>query len=214
MIPVVLWTAAALAQEAPAEDPRFALTVEMGTLSTRGEGYDLFSSSDSMLGFGLEVGYRPQAHLELVAGWQRSSWGSTVEVRGVEDGGYDFQGGNQTLVAAFESHQMSVGARVDQDVAGVFWPYLTAQAVVIHGIGRLDDDPSRRTNPNQIRSAGWGVGALAMAGAEVRLLRDAGVQVGLHLEMGYGRTTPVQLGGLGRVEPGGFAMRVGAGFRF
>ena len=195
----------------PNRPPRFAVAVERGSLGISDEAFDVFSNRDTLPSWGAKVGFRLDSHLELVGSWARSRRGSNIEVFIPSD---TFDDPAQRFVAALTTNQFGAGLRADVTLLDVLLPYVSVQGTVTTGMARLDDDPSRASNPNQLTASGIGAGVLAFAGTELRVPPDSDVQVTLHLELGYGYTSAIALGELGSVQPGGLAARGGLGLRF
>ncbi len=196
--------------------PRFEAAVEYSTLAIFDPAFDLFSGfSETLAGGGLKVGYRVHDRVTVLASYHRASRGAEVTSLDSGDTPYDYGYGDEfAMVAAFSSDQFALGPRVDVGIADVLFPYVTAQALVVRGLGRLDEDPEVNNNLNQIRGAGLGAGVLGAGGLQVRVPRNAVVQLAVHLELGYGWVSPIELGDLGRVRPRGFATRGGLGVVF
>lgn len=211
-----LWmmVGAASAWAQSGEIGRFAAAVEVGSLTSRDASYDLFSQRDAIVSPGLRVGVRVLPWLEVTGSWHRSVRGLSVEVPEADDGLDDFMGGNSSLATALVTDQFAVGPRVDLLVRDVFMPYATAQVTAIRAGARLDDDPSVRTNPNQLRYSGLGAGVQVLGGAEVLVPTAAPLHVSIHADLGVSTPVVVRIGELGRLRPGGLVGHAGVGVRF
>ncbi|MBX2803154.1 MAG: hypothetical protein KTR31_36070 [Myxococcales bacterium] len=194
--------------------PRMQVSVEVGTLGNRDAAYDLFADGNQMPSRGVRVGYRVLERLEVFAGWHHLGRGSVVQLDSPTDTEADFATTRSEFVAAFTAEEFTLGPRVDISIEDRFYPYASAALLVVRGLARLDDAPNSSANIGQIRAAGVGAGLLAMGGAEIRIPVVDDWHVALHAELGYGWVSPIGLGDLGQMQPGGVAGRGGVGIRF
>ena len=199
-----------LAQRAP---PRFEVGFEFGTMANADRAYDLFSSGNAMPSRGIRIGARLAERVQVLAGWQQSSRGSTILLAN-DDTEIDFTTSSNEVRAAFSTHQVAAGLRADLSVLDTLLPYVAVQGLAIQGTARLDDDPESQVNVGQVRASALGMGLLAVAGAELRFPPDEPLAVGFHLDLGYAYVSSLSLGDFGTMQPGGFTARGGVGLRF
>jgi hypothetical protein len=192
---------------------RYALSLEAGTLQNQDPSYDLFANGDVMGSIGLSAGYRLTKNIALVGSWQRVGRGAVVSVQ-VPDEDADFESRDQQLRAALLANQLTAGVRLDFAIAGYLRPYVSGQGMAVLTRVRLDDEPDVRDNPGQVEALGTATGGLLTFGAELRAPLTDRLHPAVYLEMGPSWLTVAQLGELGSMQMGGFALRTGVGLRF
>ncbi|MEZ4320582.1 MAG: hypothetical protein R3F61_24080 [Myxococcota bacterium] len=184
------------------------VAAEVGTLHNGDPAYDAFVRGNGMPSAGLRLGFRPRAEkhfpVGVLASWQHSSRGSDVSSVG------------PSYTAAFTSDTFALGPKVDVDLGGVLAPYVTAQGVLMRGLARFDDDRSDNDSPGQTRYTGVAPGVFTMGGIEASSpdIPEMPLEFLVFVEVGYGWVAPLELGGLGSMQPGGVVVRAGTGVRF
>lgn len=218
---------------APARAADHELSLELGALGTADDRFDLFDDAALVGTLGLRGGYALHDRVSLLLGYHIGAWG-----QGVEDGSgfdetttgyyydeYDDGGGQELMHASYRMHLFSLGPKADLRVADWLYPYATVQGLLAPGTVRLDDDPKREDNLNQLRGGGLTGGGAAALGLDIiPLARRQAVRAGAHLEMGYGLLAARGYKGrvgvqdqkveLARFGMGGFYLRWGVGVYF
>ena len=204
-------TLLALLLSAPAVAGDVELGADLGVVSIGHDTYDQFDYDNALPSWGLRGAYALDDHFSLVGSLR---WGRQGQ-RLVTD--------TQRLDTAFSASQLGLGVRAEAAVTDTFVPYAVANAIGFVGHMQLDDDPTTRKNPGQIRSTGVSLGADLAAGIALRFENDSKVTPIAHLEVGwtgvlphgYGLTdaegTRVRIGTLGYSSP---MVRGGLGVRF
>ena len=185
------------------------LLAEAGSLANRDPAFVIFGYDRAMPSLGFATAIRPTADrhvpVALVASWHHSIQGAQVYTPTVRG-----------FAAGFSTDSFSLGPRLDVDIGEVFSPYLTAQGMVVRGVARFDDNPSRNDNPGQTRYAGLAPGLLTMGGVEFSTPDIPGFHLEFvwRIELGYGLVGSIDLGDAGAIKPGGLVARTGMGVRF
>lgn len=186
-----------------AEEPRLEADFELGTIAAPDATFDAFSEADSLSTLGLRVGYRVMPRLTVLLDWQHGSrelrtWLPT-------DGEF---------VAAFSGDQIGLGAKGDLRVNPWFYPYVTAQGVLLVAGTRLDDDLDHNDNLSQTQANGVGGGIYSAVGMEFRIpMGSTPAMLAPYAEGGYGYLAPANLGEAGAIGFSGFTGRLGLGVR-
>ncbi|MFN7144829.1 MAG: hypothetical protein ACK4YP_13720 [Myxococcota bacterium] len=187
------------------------VSFEVGWIGAYDPAWDLFSSGDALPSYGLRLGFAVHDNVALIAGWQHAVHGGSVSVDayGTDEYGYE-----STFRAAMYTDQINVGAKADVKVWSWLHPYVTAQAVGMRGLARLDDDAGDDENLTQVQVAGLTGGFTGAAGLDFLIPVKGRVAIAPYIELGYGWMAPLALRDLGSVQFGGFAGRSGVGVRF
>lgn len=201
--------AALLALALPAAAATHEVSFEVGWIGAYDPAWDVFSGGNSLPSYGLRLGFAVHDNVALIAGWQHAVNGGSVGLDGYEDYGYE-----REFQAAMYTDQINVGAKADVKVWSWFHPYVTAQAVGMRGLARLDDDARDDENLTQVQVAGLTGGFTGAAGLDFLIPIKGRVAIAPYIELGYGWMAPLALRDLGSVQFGGFAGRSGVGVRF
>lgn len=182
------------------------VSVSLSTLSTPYDHWDYLSGRDGLRGWGLRGGYGLGDHTTIVLGWQHGADGGDLYAGSDEE---------QDLRMALYTNRFSLGPKLDIQPLTWLHPYATAQATVLWGALKMDDDLQDDENPNQIRENGLAPGGLAALGLDFIPARvDRTVRPAMSLELGYALTVPLELGDLGEIPFRGFYVDWGVGVRF
>ncbi len=201
----------------PAAAATHEISVEAGWLGTRDPAFDLFANGRSLGSIGLRGGFAVHPNVAIIAGWQHSTHGASVDVPGAasyddeEEDYYDYGGGFQT---ALYTDQISVGSKADVKVFKWLHPYVTAQVVGMRGLARLDDDNNDDENLTQVQRAGLTGGFLGAGGLDFIIKVRGTFAIAPYVELGYGWMAPMAFEDLGTLQFSGFAGRTGVGVRF
>lgn len=191
------------------------VNLELGRLGTHGEDFAVLDQYGTMPSLGLRGGYALTDRVTLVADWQRSRIGGTLEAYNYDDEGDDYESEYAELGLALGVNQMGLGAKYDLEVFPWLHPYGTAQFLGALGVLRLDDETDDDDNENQLTRTGFAPGGVAALGIDLIPLRaDRAVRPATHLEMGYAYLAPMKLGDTGDLDFRGFYLRWGVGARF
>jgi hypothetical protein len=184
-----------------AELKGYALDAELTGLGSPDPGYDVFSSGDRLGGYGLRGAVDLADHVAVRVGWDRFRHGSDWN-------------GSASGRASVMADTGSVGLRFDPFVHSLLRPYVAVDGVAMLAHAYFDGDPNRNDNPGQIEASGPAFGGQGAIGVEVRVPAGrAPVAVAWTLELGYGRTTTIDLGDVGGFGTRGLAIRSGLGVR-
>lgn len=207
MRPLALMLGLFLAAPTHAAEWHGEISVDLGLLANRDQAWDFFGESDVMASAGARVGYALDKKVTFVLGWQHYGRGSSVLVPKRNDWHESFR-------AAFSGDALTLGPKVGTLLGNAIYPYVTTQAVAFLGRIRLDDDPTIRHNPGQLREVAITPGVLGMVGLEARVPINDTLSVAFHTEGGYEWLARGTYGAFGSMRPGGLAIRSGVGLRF
>jgi hypothetical protein len=178
---------------------------ELGNLHNGDDAYNVFSERAGMPSVGGRVGLALTERLAARAGWHHVAQGADVFI-GEEEA---------HLASAFTAEEVTLGVRADVSLGDFLLPYVAIDGLALLAKARLDDDPSDENSPGQVQERAFAPGALAMGGLEVRIPKEnAPFTVAFQIEAGYALVGELDLGNLGTMKPGGFAIRSGLGLRF
>ena len=187
----------------------WSLSGEIGSTAYRDDAFDLFSSRDALGVGGLRLGHRVHDRLEAQVGWLRSAHGARVTV-GSTDPAQE-----QTFVAAYDAHRLSMGLRADVTLDNAMFLYVAGRGQLVVQRVRLDGDPSTASNPDQRSVSAVAPGGELLAGFELRIPQQAmPLTVGWTVEAGGELTAPATFRDLGDLRSGGFVIHTGLGLRF
>lgn len=188
------------------------LNLELGRLGTQGEAFEVLSHYGTMGSVGARGGYALGERLTLVADYQHSQLGGSIDSYDEEDGEYMADG---LIGFALRAQQIGVGVKYDVELWPWLHPYGTAQALGVVGVLRMDDDTEDDDNVNELRRVGVAPGGVAALGLDLIALRaDRPVRPATYLEAGYAYVAPMKLGDAGDLDFRGFYLRWGLGARF
>lgn len=217
---------------APASAASHELSVELGSLGTRDERFELFHERNLLGTFGLRGAVAVHPRVAIVGGWHYATAGNAVESESFyADEDYEYyedyyeQGAFQ---AAYRGHHLLVGPKVDFPVDTWGFPYLTVQGGLFIGQVLLDEDRDDDENINQLKATAFAPGGVAAVGVDIVPLRLPSAQVGFggHLEAGYAASLDTSYKGelptgtglteaeLARFGLGGLYLRAGIGVYF
>lgn len=200
---------------------------EMGNISNNDETFSLVSPTERMRSGGFRAGVRLTERLTVLAGYHHSDISSTVRFYG-DEGGYqgtydyydeDIDTGNNasSFDTQLSTHIVSVGPKLDLNIKGVFYPYISAQALVTMQNMALGDDLNGANSATEVLASGSTIGAAGMLGAEFRTppgILPFGSQVALYFELGHTVTSAATFEPIGDMQNGGYTVRSGVGLRF
>jgi hypothetical protein len=112
--------------------------------------------------------------------------------------------------------RFGAGLKADYDVAGIFFPYVRADAKLASAAARLTSDLDT-TELDPIRMHGLGVGGQFTTGFELMVPDETlnlPATVGFYLEVGYLAESNIRLGEMGPINLSGAVVRSGVGLRF
>lgn len=207
---------AGLALATPAQAARHEISLELGVLENSDDAHRLYSDSELMTHVGLRAGaavytWNDKLGITILGSWGRSKSGQDVSFFDEET-----FGGNEVR-AALISDVFTVGPKVDWDLWGFFFPYVTAQGVLVRASSKLDDNSQTVNNPGQVATQALAGGAQFTGGVELMLPDKRWgwpVTAGWYLEGGYAVVSSLNFDGLGDMKPGGLVIRTGVGLRF
>ena len=202
---------------------------EMGNINNNHETFELVSPAATLRSGGFRAGVRLTDRLTIQAGYHQSKISSTVrfyntddpyeisyeDYYGTEDIGTG--GSNATFDSELSTHIVSVGPKLDMNIKGIIYPYVSAQALVTMQRMVLDDNMYDANSATEVQARASMVGAAAMLGAEVRTpsgLLPFGSQVALYLEAGHTVTSVATFEPIGDMQNSGYTVRSGLGVRF
>ena len=207
----------------PARAADNEISLELGSLGTQDNRFNLVHDRAQMGTYGGRVGLKVLDNLGVLVDIQHGAWGNTVDVYGSSDTYYDETG--STFTAAYRGSQVLVGPKADLRVTDWFHPYVTIQGGLFFGRVLLDDDGQHTDNANQIAATAFQPGGVAALGLDLVSIRMRHqLRFGSHLELGYGlaaassfKATPP--GGGDKIEIarfgfGGFYAKWGVGAYF
>ena len=203
---------------------------ETGNISNSDETFALVSPTERLRSGGVRAGVRLTERLTVLAGYHHSNIESTVRFYG-DDGGYegtyDYEdyydedvntGAHATSFdTRLSTHIISVGPKLDVNIKGVFYPYISAQALVTVQNMALGDDLNGSNSATEVLASGSTVGAAGMLGAEFRTppgILPFGSQVALYFELGHTVTSVATFEPIGDMQNSGYTVRSGVGLRF
>lgn len=222
-------TSAASTASVPAKVPdldtpswKWDISAEIAWIGATDPAWDFFSEGDSLVSYGLRVGYALTPNVSVLVGWQHAAHGSSTSgpaagaaLLGDEGGDdYPYYEREQAFWAAMYTDQISVGAKGGATVWKWLYPYGTFKLVGLRGLARLDDDPFDDENVTQIEVAGLTGGFSAAAGFDIVVPVRGNVSMAPYVELGYGLLAPMRFEQLGTVQFSGFSGRAGLGVRF
>lgn len=195
---------------------------EVAWIGATDPAWDFFAEGDSLVSYGLRVGYAVHPNVSVLVGWQHAAHGASTsgpaagaELLGYEgDDEYAYYESEQAFWAAMYTDQVSVGAKAGATVWKWLHPYGTVQLVGMRGLVRMDDDPNDDENVTQIEVAGLTGGFAAAGGFDILIPVRGSVAIAPYVEVGYGLLAPMKLEDLGSVQFSGFSGRTGLGVRF
>jgi len=212
MIAALLLPLTAEAQDADDRILRYEFNIEAGSLANSDPVWDLVGGETAMPSFGLSAGYRVVERVAIVGAWHHVQRGAAVSAPIGGSDGEDTQFGS--FVTAYYGNEYSLGAKADVSLDDIFFPFVSAQGLVLQSQLKMDGDPQVDDEATETGFSGVSPGFLVTGGAEVRFPPGADVQVGIDLELGYGWVARTDLDELGTMKAGGFAIRSGVGVRF
>ncbi|MBN2799246.1 MAG: hypothetical protein JXX28_08890 [Deltaproteobacteria bacterium] len=183
------------------------LSLELGTLSANDHDWNWYTDSNANLpSWGLRGAYAFHQNLSAVVGYHHVRRGASLWQE--EEG----SAGNTW----FLGNEITVGVHADTgSMSRVFAPYVNLQALVFTGSLHFDGDIEDDENPDEISESAMSLGALPVAGLEVRLpMNHSSYTAAVFAEGGWAVMGPMQYETLGDQAIGGFVFRTGAGVRF
>lgn len=212
------------------------LSVEIGSLGTRDERFELFHERNLLSTWGLRGGVAVHPRVAILAGWHHATAGNAVEMETLtgssgytgDDEYYYDEEGLGAFQAAYRGEHFTLGPKVDLPIDDWGFPYLTVQGALFVGKVLLDEDATDETNLNQLKGTAFSPGGLAAAGIDIVPvhLAHGKLDLGGHLELGYATTLDTTYRGelptgtgltqaeLARFGLGGFYLRAGVGVYF
>ncbi len=204
-------------------------SIEMGHINNYDETFEVVSPSATLRSGGFRAGVRLTDRLTLQAGYHHSDISSSVrfydsndyavtyEEYDYYDEDIDFGSSNASFDAQLTTHILSVGPKLDVNIKGFLYPYVSAHALVTMQSMALDDDLYDSNDATRVQARGSTIGAAAMLGAEVRTppgILPFGSQLALYLEAGHTVTSAATFEPIGDMQNGGYTVRSGLGLRF
>jgi len=199
----VLWATPALATEDE-------ITVNAGLVTMNSESMQPFADNAVMPTLGVRAGWAFHDRLSLLGGLHTGQRGLQV---------VDQATSAEAFRTAYRASTLSAALKVDVEPSDFAAPYALAGVVGHLGVVRLDDDPTRRDHPGQLRSASASLGATGAVGIQFRMAKpDAKVRPALNLELGWQGVLPHRYpAGGDRMLPQGYsgvAFKSGVGIVF
>jgi hypothetical protein len=152
---------------------------------------------------GGQVGVRVAPFAVVQASAHHLSRGMSIGVAGAGE-----------IATAYQANEWTGGVRIDHLFSDVFAPYAAVHGLALQGSMKLDDDPDKDGNPNELVERAVHPGALFLGGLELRgPQEDRTWTAGGFVEAGYGYVASAEYGGFGEMKPGGFVLRTGVGLR-
>lgn len=183
--------------------PPMEVALEVGSLHNGDSAYDLVSDEDQLMSAGVRGGIAVAGPLHVVAGWHRTSHGSTV------------YNGDTSFDSAYQANEWSAGLKGVWHLHDVIQPYVSAQVLVLQGAFKFDGDASKDDNIDQFVERAVHPGGMATVGTCLTVpLPDWPAQPALWLEGGLAGVSRSAYGDFGDMAAGGFILRVGAGVQF
>jgi len=198
------------------------LTAEFGYVTNQDPAFDLFSDRNVLGAQGIRGVAALSEHVGVVASWQHSGRGATVNP------GYDYElsyyddsdsapgGYNTAYQSAFRSDQFALGPIADWELFdGTLAPYAHADMVLQRGTAYMASGAEHYPNRVEVENTSMNAGISAMAGVSVNVPVVAGFELTGHLEVGTTRYFgPLRFEDFGEMQPGGFTLRTGVGVRY
>ncbi len=218
--------AAVLPTAAASEREKNAVQLVIGSYASNDDAFGLYSPNNVIASPGFRAERDLRGPVSLVGTYTRKRVASEYFDSLVESDQADVEREDAAMVAAFTAQQLTFGPKVRLDLGRALSPYLVGQGLVFIGTSRLDDDPTREGNLNELKARSWAPGFVAAGGMEFSP-RVGPVHFSSFLEMGYNWTaqmnfTDENIREHGTNEPAdmgdmafrGFYVQLGLGVRF
>ncbi len=182
------------------------VSVEIGHLQNSDPTYELFTAPNhnGMLTYGARGGVAVHDRVAVIASWSHTRRGAWVSA------------GDQSFVAAWAGDFWGVGVRADLEPLPWLLPYLSAEALLVRGLVRFDENPDVSDNVGQLADAALAPGGAFAVGVELRIPKgSAPFTLAWHLQAGYGLVGKLSFSTIDEeMQPGGLLVRGGMGVRF
>ncbi len=203
--------AAALLGAGPAHAARNEVSFDFSHTIARDSAVGRYFGSEGTSAYGIRGGWaalRDRRHMGLVlqAGWRRSVQGAQIGVQG-------FDAGRFTM----STDTFSLGLKGDYDVAGIFFPYVSAHVELVRAGARLEGSSSGREDVTRVARQALAPAGSFVGGFEIMIPdRRLGwpVTAAWFLELGYQASGRLVFDDLGDVRWGGAVVHTGLGLRF